>query len=79
MTGWDADTYLAIDRLLFDMDAMLGRMMGWTTRPRVPIESDVALRRAWSLGLDLAQVLHEEKQRLIQAKVEFDQLGKTST
>ena len=69
---WDADTYVAIERLLFDVDHALRRMLGWSTRPRVPRESDLALKQAWSIGLDMARVLHEEKLRLARAKSAHD-------
>jgi hypothetical protein len=70
--AWDADTYVAIDRLLFDVDYALRRMMGLSTRPRVPQETIEALTRAWSIGLDMAQILHDEKKRLVRAKVDHD-------
>ncbi len=70
--GWDAETYVALERMLFDLDYVLRRMTGWSTRPRVPHETDAALARAWSLGLDMARILRDEKQRLTQAKVAHD-------
>jgi hypothetical protein len=70
--AWDAETYVAIERLLFDVDYALRRMMGWSTRRGVPETSLQALTRAWSIGLDMAQVLNDEKERLVRAKVEHD-------
>jgi hypothetical protein len=77
--AWDADTYVTIERLLFDVDYALRRMMGWSTRPRVPEPSLEALTRAWSIGLDMARVLNEEKARLAQAKVARDLGSGTSS
>ena len=70
--AWDADTYVAIDGLLFDVDYALRRMMGLSTRPHVPQQTLEALTRAWSIGLDMAQTLHDERTRLVQAKVDHD-------
>jgi hypothetical protein len=70
--AWDADTYVAIDGLLFDVDYALRRMMGLSTRPRVPQQTLETLTRAWSIGLDMAQTLHDERMRLVQAKVDHD-------
>ena len=70
--AWDADTYVAIDGLLFDVDYALRRMMGLSTRPRVPQQTLEAITRAWSIGLDMAQILHDERGRLVQAKVDHD-------
>jgi hypothetical protein len=69
---WDADTYVAIDGLLFDVDNALRRMMGLSTRPQVPQQTLEALTRAWSIGLDVAQILYDERTRLAQAKVDHD-------
>jgi len=70
--AWDADAYVAIDGLLFDVDYALRRMMGLSTRPHVPQQTLEALTRAWSIGLDMAQHLHDERMRLVQAKVDHD-------
>jgi hypothetical protein len=70
--AWDAETYVTVERLLFDVDYALRRMMGWSRRPHVPSASLEALRHAWSLGVDVAQVLNDEKERLASAKVQHD-------
>jgi hypothetical protein len=70
--AWDADTYVAIDGLLFDVDYALRRMMALSTRPHLPQQTLEALTRAWSLGLDVAQILYEDRTRLVQAKVDHD-------
>jgi hypothetical protein len=72
---WDAETYMAVERLLFDVDYAVRRMMGWSRRPHVPSDSLQALQRAWSLGVDVAQILNEEKERLARAKIQHDMGG----
>ncbi len=74
MPEWDAHTYMFLERLLFDLDDVLRRQIGLSKLPTtvLPRETDRALTRAWGLCFDAARVLHDEKQRLAQAKVEHD-------
>lgn len=72
MADWDGHTYVLLERLLFDLDSILGRCVGVSSTPGCPPQTAGAVTKAWQLGIDMAYELKAEQDRLVLAKVEYD-------
>lgn len=72
MTEWDSKTYVAVERLLFDLDDVIKRCTAISTTPGCPRQTDIALTSAWQLLIDAARLMKEELDRLVLAKVDYD-------